>query len=90
MLIGRSSAVNMQLHQKSPIFWYQGLWKTIFPWVGLGGEGWFKQTGATDEASLAHLPLISRPEGQHFNLERITLRALLNYMYPKQVTNVYL
>ena len=59
MLIGRSSAVNMQLHQKSPIFWYQGLWKTIFPWVGLGGEGWFKQTGATDEASLAHLPLPS-------------------------------
>ena len=59
---------------------------------------------ATDEASLTHLPLISRcvsqfptgpavgdpcPEG-HFNPKRITLRALLNYMYPKQVTSVYL
>lgn len=59
-------------------------------------ENW----GATDEASIAHLPLIcfaswfptdrgTLSQGQHFNLERITLRALLNYMYPKQVTNVY-
>ena len=61
MLIDRSSTVNTQLHQKSPAFWYQGLWlwKTIFPWVGLGGEGWFERMRATDEASLAHLPLPS-------------------------------
>lgn len=74
-------------------------------WVdGSGGNSRDKENwGATDEASIAHLPLICFaslfptgpgvgdpcPEGQHFNLERITLRALLNYMYPKQVTSVY-